>query len=103
MTTRPDTTGKLPLTELAEMKRRGDRIVMVTAYDAPGGYSGWRAIAALSRRYGNLYVGGFVRHDDLRGASFAPSPLVRKDSAFTAGFGISWIFAASSQRVVAED
>jgi 3-methyl-2-oxobutanoate hydroxymethyltransferase len=37
MTTRPDTTGKLPLTELAEMKRRGERIVMVTAYDAPGG------------------------------------------------------------------
>jgi 3-methyl-2-oxobutanoate hydroxymethyltransferase len=36
MTTRPDTTGKLPLTELAEMKRRRDRIVMVTAYDAPG-------------------------------------------------------------------
>ena len=36
MTTRPDTTGKLPLTEIAEMKRRGDRIVMVTAYDAPG-------------------------------------------------------------------
>jgi 3-methyl-2-oxobutanoate hydroxymethyltransferase len=37
MTTRPDTTGKLPLTELAEMKRRGEPIVMVTAYDAPGG------------------------------------------------------------------
>jgi 3-methyl-2-oxobutanoate hydroxymethyltransferase len=29
--------GKLPLTELAEMKRRGQPIVMVTAYDAPGG------------------------------------------------------------------
>ena len=29
--------GKLPLTELAEMKRRGQKIVMVTAYDAPGG------------------------------------------------------------------
>ncbi len=27
---------KLPLTELAEMKRRGERIVMVTAYDMPG-------------------------------------------------------------------
>jgi 3-methyl-2-oxobutanoate hydroxymethyltransferase len=44
MTTRPRTPapntpapGKLPLTELAEMKRRGDVIVMVTAYDAPGG------------------------------------------------------------------
>ena len=27
--------GKLALTELAEMKRRGEKIVMVTAYDAP--------------------------------------------------------------------
>ena len=44
MTTRPrqpgpnaPAPGKLPLPELAEMKRRGERIVMVTAYDAPGG------------------------------------------------------------------
>jgi 3-methyl-2-oxobutanoate hydroxymethyltransferase len=29
--------GKLPITELAEMKRRAQPIVMVTAYDAPGG------------------------------------------------------------------
>jgi 3-methyl-2-oxobutanoate hydroxymethyltransferase len=42
MTTRPrqpapgtPAPGKLPLPELAEMKRRGDRIVMITAYDAP--------------------------------------------------------------------
>ena len=28
--------GKLPLPELAAMKRRGDKIVMVTAYDMPG-------------------------------------------------------------------
>jgi 3-methyl-2-oxobutanoate hydroxymethyltransferase len=28
--------GKLPLPELAAMKQRGDKIVMVTAYDAPG-------------------------------------------------------------------
>src|ERR1044072_8485231 len=28
--------GKLALPELAEMKRRGDRIGMVTAYDMPG-------------------------------------------------------------------
>lgn len=31
------TTGKLPLTELREMKGRGEKIVMVTAYDAPSG------------------------------------------------------------------
>ena len=44
MSTRPRTPapatpapGKLPLTELAEMKRRRQKIVMVTAYDAPSG------------------------------------------------------------------
>jgi 3-methyl-2-oxobutanoate hydroxymethyltransferase len=44
MSTRPRTPGpsapapgKLPLTELAAMKRRGDKIVMVTAYDASCG------------------------------------------------------------------
>jgi 3-methyl-2-oxobutanoate hydroxymethyltransferase len=37
MTSRPETAGKLPLTELADMKRRHDRIVMVTAYDYPSG------------------------------------------------------------------
>ena len=42
MTTRPrqpgpnaPAPGKVPLTELVEMKRRGERIAMVTAYDAP--------------------------------------------------------------------
>lgn len=44
MTTRPRTPapntpapGKLSLTELAEFKRRGQKIAMVTAYDAPSG------------------------------------------------------------------
>lgn len=44
MTTRPrkgapgtPAPGKLPLPEVAEMKRRGDRIVMITAYDTPSG------------------------------------------------------------------
>lgn len=31
------TAGKLPLPELVEIKRRGEKIVMVTAYDAPSG------------------------------------------------------------------
>jgi 3-methyl-2-oxobutanoate hydroxymethyltransferase len=31
------THGKLPLTELAELKRRGQKLVMVTAYDFPSG------------------------------------------------------------------
>ena len=37
MTSRPRTDGKLPLTELAGMKARGEPLVMVTAYDYPSG------------------------------------------------------------------
>jgi 3-methyl-2-oxobutanoate hydroxymethyltransferase len=37
VTSRPETAGKLPLTDLVDMKRRRDPIVMVTAYDFPGG------------------------------------------------------------------
>jgi 3-methyl-2-oxobutanoate hydroxymethyltransferase len=37
LTSRPQTAGKLPLTDLAEMKLRRERIVMVTAYDYPSG------------------------------------------------------------------
>src|SRR5439155_12366156 len=41
------------------------------AYDAPGGYAGWRATTAFSRRFGNAWVGGFLRYDDLHGSAFA--------------------------------
>jgi 3-methyl-2-oxobutanoate hydroxymethyltransferase len=37
VTSRPEENGKLPLTELGEMAGRGERIVMVTAYDYPSG------------------------------------------------------------------
>ena len=73
------------------------------AYNAPGGYAGFRATTAFSRRLGNAWLGGFVRYDDLHGASFADSPLVRRERSVTAGFGISWIFAVSSQRVLTAD
>ena len=72
-------------------------------YDAPGGYAGWRATTAFSGRVGNFWLGGFLRWDDLHGATFLPSPLVRRDSSLTAGFGVSWVFAASSQRVRVDD
>lgn len=72
-------------------------------YQARGGYAGWRAVAATSRRFGNMWVGGFVRYDSLRGAAFDDSPLVRRNSAVTFGFGISWILATSSELVAASD
>ena len=73
------------------------------AYQAHGGYAGWQALAATSRRFGNTWVGGFVRYDSLRGAAFEDSPLVRRNSALTFGFGVSWILATSSELVTAND
>ena len=70
------------------------------AYSARGGYAGWDAIAATSRRFGNMWVGAFVRYDSVRGAAFEDSPLVRRLSGVTAGFGISWVLDTSSELVV---
>ncbi|QID19680.1 MipA/OmpV family protein [Nitrogeniibacter mangrovi] len=73
------------------------------AYAAGGGYGGTQFLAALSRRYPRYWMGAFVRYDTLRGAVFEDSPLVRRDSAWAAGFGIAWMLGESSRRVEAED
>ena len=69
------------------------------AYQAHGGYGGWRLVTATSRRFGNAWVGAFVRYDNLHGAAFADSPLVRRTSELTFGFGVSWILATSKELV----
>ena len=73
------------------------------AYSAHGGFAGWNALAATSRRSGPMWVGAFVRYDNLRGAAFEPSPLVRRTSALTLGFGVSWVLAQSSELVSSAD
>jgi MipA family protein len=67
------------------------------AFDAPGGYSGAGVALTLSRRVGSYWVGGFVRYDDLHGAAFEDSPLVRSSHAVLAGIAFSKIFASSPQ------
>lgn len=69
------------------------------AYDAPGGYAGTQVLAALTRRYPKFWVGAYVRHDTLAGASFADSPLVKRDSYWTGGIGIAWMIQQSSRMV----
>jgi outer membrane scaffolding protein for murein synthesis (MipA/OmpV family) len=74
------------------------------AYRSQGGYAGAQFLAALSKRFDRYWVGGFVRADSLRGATFDDSPLVRKKSYFAAGVGFAWVFGQSTQMVdVAED
>jgi len=73
------------------------------AYDAPGGYAGTQVLVALTRRYPAWWFGAYVRHDTLAGASFADSPLVKRDSYWTGGLGIVWIIRQSAQRVESEE
>lgn len=72
-------------------------------YDAGGGYSGARLAMTLSKRFRRLWVGGFVRYDDLSGTAFAGSPLMRKEYSLQAGFGVAWVFDESEQLVEVRD
>ena len=73
------------------------------AFQAHGGYAGTQFIAALTRRYPACWLGAYLRHDTLAGASFADSPLVRRDSYWSGGFGVAWIIRRSSRLVDSED
>lgn len=73
------------------------------AYDAPGGYAGLQFLAAASRRFDGFWMGAFVRADTLRGAAFAASPLLKRDTYVAAGVGIAWVLGTSSQRVEAPE
>ena len=73
------------------------------AYDAPGGYAGTQTLVALTRRYPSFWIGAYARHDSLAGASFEASPLVKRDSYWSAGFGVAWILRQSEQRVESEE
>ncbi len=72
------------------------------AYNAHGGYAGSQVIGALSKRFPNYWVGGFVKWDNLHGAAFDDSPLLRESHNFTAGFAVSWIFKRSKTLVKEE-
>jgi outer membrane scaffolding protein for murein synthesis (MipA/OmpV family) len=69
------------------------------AYSAPGGGAGWNFRAGASRRYGKLWVGGFLRTESLEGAVFEASPLVRQRENVSFGVALSWVLAASETQV----
>lgn len=73
------------------------------AYTARAGFAGMQYLAAVSRRYDRYWVGAFLRYDNLRGARFADSPLVRTRHYWAGGVAVSWILGQSSTRVVVDD
>lgn len=60
------------------------------AYEARGGYSGSRITLTLSRDFGLIWAGAFVRYDRLDGAVFADSPLVKRDESLMAGAAVTY-------------
>lgn len=73
------------------------------AYRSRGGYAGWQATAALSRNFGNYWVGAYVKADQIAGAAMSDSPLVREKQQVSAGIAMAWVFARSSTRVSAPE
>jgi outer membrane scaffolding protein for murein synthesis (MipA/OmpV family) len=73
------------------------------AYTAHGGYSGAQFIAAASKRFDKLWVGAFIKFDNISGSSFDDSPLVARRNNVAAGLGVSWIFAQSKRLVEARE
>lgn len=62
-------------------------------YDAKGGYSGSRISFSSNRRFSKTIWGVvFARYDFLKGANFEDSPLVKQDTAFMFGLGVTYIF-----------
>lgn len=69
------------------------------AYRASGGYGGVQVAASLSRRFARVWLRGYLSMNDLAGAAFEDSPLVKRKTAIMAGFGIAWVFEQSRRRV----
>jgi outer membrane scaffolding protein for murein synthesis (MipA/OmpV family) len=73
------------------------------AFAAGSGWGGAQATGTLTRRFGRLWSGAFLRYDTLHGAVFDDSPLVRRREHLSFGVALSWVFAASSRRVPEDD
>ena len=73
------------------------------AYAAGGGFAGMQYVVGVSKRYPKHWVGAFLRYDNLSGARFVDSPLVRTRNYVAAGVAISWILGESAERVLVDE
>jgi outer membrane protein len=70
-----------------------------TLYKANKGYSGLRLTLGASRYFGSLWLGMFVRYDDLNGTVFVDSPLLEQRYSLMGGMALSWILSRSERMV----
>ena len=62
------------------------------AYDADGGFSGFRTEFTYSKRIGKFWLGGFIRYDNLRNSVIEDSPLVSETQSLMGGVALAWVF-----------
>jgi outer membrane protein len=73
------------------------------AYEARGGYGGAQTLMSLTKRFPRYWTGAYVRYDTLSGAAFAGSPLVKRNSYWSAGVAVAWMIKQSTQLVEADE
>lgn len=73
------------------------------AYAPSGGAAGWTLSAGAARRFGPWWLGAYLRHDDLAGATFRSSPLVTQPRQFTVGLALSRVLWTSATMVPDRD
>ncbi len=62
------------------------------AYQASGGYAGSYSKLSTRRQIGDWLIGAYIRYDNLSGATFEHSPLVKTQHYGAFGFGIGKTF-----------
>lgn len=72
------------------------------AYQARAGYAGMQFTAALSKRFDRIWVGAFTRYEDLHGAVFTDSPLVKTRHYLIGGLAVSWVLGQSTEMVTVD-
>lgn len=73
------------------------------AYTASGGFSGTQTVISLTKRFPRYWAGAYVRYDTLAGATFADSPLVKRNNYWSAGVGFAWMISRSARFVEASE
>ena len=72
-------------------------------FTTKSGYSGFAFLTAATKRYEHLWVGAFLRYDNLSGTDISSSPLVNDNETLIMGAAIAWVFSTSSSLVAVDD
>ena len=75
-----------------------------SAFESGGGYAGFSLSASIQQDITeNISIGFYSRWDNLNGAVYADSPLVREDNNVVAGCALIWKMARSKHKVESDE